>query len=262
MRLLVLTQQYPSENNYYRNMFVHDRVKKYLSNDESINIDIFVPTLKKRVYKFEGVTVTEGNEFLLKSILKSQKYDRIIIHFLTHRMVDGLLKYSKKTPKYIWVHGYEALSWKRRMFNSIDPSFFKYILGNIWQLRAFKKYVDNAEDTTFVFVSEWMKKVAEEDIQRKINNSVIIPNGIDTKFFNDSDKNPELRKRILLIRPFNSRKYATDIALDSLEKLSLQEDFKNFDITIAGEGKYFEMDTRKISEYKNVTLINKFLSRD
>ncbi|EMF0471359.1 glycosyltransferase family 4 protein, partial [Enterococcus faecium] len=92
-------------------------------------------------------------------------------------------------------------------------------------------------------------------------NSVIIPNGIDTNKFHYLPKDT-LKKKILLIRPFNSRKYATDIACKALELLSREPDFSDYSITIIGEGQYFERDTKNISNFDNVQLINKFLTPD
>lgn len=261
MKILVLTQQYPDEHNFYKNMFVHDRIIKYKEINKINKFEVFVPSSKNKRYIFEDVNVIEGNEKELIKTLKKKEYDKIIIHFLTYKMVNSLLKYTDNVPKIIWVHGFEALSWKRRTFNSTDPKFIKYILGNIIQLRSVRKYLDSCADTTFVFVSDWMRQVAEEDLKRKIKKYVILPNAIDTDYFEAQKKQDTLRKNILLIRPFNSRKYATDIALASLESLSQQPNFQEYNITIIGEGKYFKKDTKKISQFSNVTLINKFLSK-
>ena len=63
----------------------------------------------------------------------------------------------------------------------------------------------------FAFVSDWMRRVTEIDTGlTKINNYSIIHNGINTQLFNYQKKTAEQRKKILLIRSFNSKKYAND----------------------------------------------------
>ncbi len=57
---------------------------------------------------------------------------------------------------------------------------------------------------------------AEKDLGVKVANSHIIPNPIDPNEFSYQVKDVVQRLRILLIRPFHTRKYANDIAVDSL----------------------------------------------
>ncbi|HGL3845084.1 TPA: glycosyltransferase family 4 protein, partial [Enterococcus faecium] len=125
----------------------------------------------------------------------------------------------------------------------------------------YRKYLSYDTNSTFVFVSEWMKDIAEKDIKAKFTNFEIIPNGIDTEKFKYSSKD-SLKKNILLIRPFNSRKYATDVACKALELLSNEKNFSEYSITIVGEGQYYEKDTKALRQYNNVSLINRFLTSD
>ncbi|TKN76650.1 glycosyltransferase family 4 protein [Enterococcus faecium] len=261
MKILVLTQQYPKDNDIYKNAFVHTRVKRYLSETRD-NYEVFVLNNKENSYVYDEVRVQEGSAEKLRSVLANDKYDKIIIHFLTWRMIQVLLEpIFINIPKIIWVHGYEALSWKRRIFNISNFNFLKYAFVNRLQLKYFKEFLSYDANSIFVFVSEWMKQVAEKDIKANFTNSVIIPNGIDTNKFHYLPKDT-LKKKILLIRPFNSRKYATDIACKALELLSREPDFSDYSITIIGEGQYFERDTKNISNFDNVQLINKFLTPD
>ncbi|HFU5916723.1 TPA: hypothetical protein ACH6KR_002281, partial [Enterococcus faecium] len=115
MRVLILTQQYPKEADIYRNGFVHTRVKRYL-NETSDNYEVFVLNNRNNKYVYEQVNVQEGTADKLREILDNKTYDKIIIHFLTWQMIPVLIEEKFiKIKKLIWVHGYEALSWKRRM---------------------------------------------------------------------------------------------------------------------------------------------------
>lgn len=262
MKILVLTQQYPSEKNLYRNMFVHNRIKGYMDQCSELDVQVFVLNNAKYDYSFEGVEVIQGNQKALRNLIFTNSFDKIIVHFLTFQMVPVLLETAQEIEKIIWVHGYEAIKWQRRIFNANSIRFLKYIIGNKVQLHFFKKFVSKGRNYHFVFVSEWMRQVANEDSNRKIDNYSVIPNGINTRDFCFTKKSNNMRYKVLLIRPFNSRKYATDIATEAIYKYSLNPSFYKFDFTVIGEGKYFSKDTEKIKEFKNVHLVNKFLNKD
>lgn len=260
MKILILTQQYPKKGDLYRNMFVHTRLLAYQTLNRKIEFEVFVLNGESDRYTFEGVSVTEGNQRILESHITNTHFDKIVIHFLTFQMIPVLLKH-KEIPQFVWVHGFEALSWKRRLFNAGSIRFAGYILKNYVQLRAFRTYTLQNPDAHFVFVSEWMKQVAEQDTRSTITHKSIIPNGISAVDFPYIEKDPDARYRVLLIRPFSSRKYATDIATHAIEKFARDPDFSKFHFTIAGEGKYFKKDISRIASFSNVSIINKFQSR-
>lgn len=259
MKILVLTQQYPKKNNIYMNGFVHTRIKAY-QNHYVDTYQVYVLNDKNNEYEYDGVLVREGgSQALIKELSKG--YDRIIVHFLTEKMIPVLLNHAQEIEKFIWIHGYEALSWKRRLFNAFQLNFIKYALSNRKQLKQIRNFIKNEKNSTYIFVSEWMKVIAEKDIGARFVNYRIIPNGIDNEKYSITDKEG-FEKNILLIRPFNSRKYATDIAVKAVRLLSKSNDFLDYQITIVGEGKYFEKDTKYIKNYPNVNLINRFLTSD
>ncbi|MCM2138010.1 glycosyltransferase family 4 protein [Vagococcus fluvialis] len=263
MNVLVLTQQYPNKDDLYRNGFVHTRVKKYLEVNDDISIKVFVISKENKMstYFYDGIEVVSGNGDLLIDYVMNQKIESMFIHFLLESMVKPLLDTRiKNIPKRIWVHGYEALSWKRRLFNGIDKYFFYNIYKNEKQLKSFRNFVLSSINSKFIFVSEWMKNIAEEDMKVVFEDSVIIPNGIDTDYYFYEDKKL-LKKNILLIRPFNSRKYATDIATEAILLLSKEDIFNDLKFTIVGEGKYLEKDIAKIQEFNNVKIIPKFVDK-
>ncbi|NVY96203.1 glycosyltransferase family 4 protein [Lactobacillus sp. DCY120] len=245
----------------YRNMFVHTRLLAYKRLDPDISFEVFVISNHKSEYEFEGIGVLEGTADNLRARLDLGQFDKIVIHFLTYKMVQVLLEY-KNIPQIVWVHGFEALSWKRRLFNARSPKFLGYIFKNSIQLHAFHHYVEENINAHFVFVSKWMKKIASDDTDSIFHYSSIIPNGIDSHIFSFQKKDEKQRYKVLLIRPFTSRKYATDIAMKAIEKFSMEKDFLKYTFTIAGEGKYLKKDTAHISKLSNVTIIPSFQSQE
>jgi L-malate glycosyltransferase len=163
----------------------------------------------------------------------------------------------------IWVHGTEALGWYRRLFNFNIKEFPRYVLQNTRQMYCFRRFIQLSKDkdVTFIFVSKWMKDILEADTLSKISKFEIIPNPIDDKLFKYHEKSPDLRKKILLIRPFTSKKYANDIAINAILHLSKKSIFKDLEFTIYGKGKYFTPLLKKVEKFENVKVFNRFLSQ-
>lgn len=263
MKILVLTTAYPSEENYYNNGFIHTRLKGYKKINKNLEIEVMVVTHDKKLshYVYESIDVYKGNIKELKKIYSGKKYDKFLVHFLDHKIIKFINLIGLNEKIFVWVHGAEALSWKRRKFNNMNKNFIKYVFSNIYQIAALRKSIKSNKNYHFIFVSKWMKETMENDSKIKVDNYEIIPNVIDTEFYSYVRKSVNLRKNILLIRPFTSRKYATDIAAKAIYKLSKEFDnFNDLNFTIIGEGPLFDEDTKNIKEFSNVKLINKFLS--
>lgn len=166
-------------------------------------------------------------------------------------------------PIYIWVHGSEALGWYRRLFNLTNlKEFLAYVKNNTLQLAGLRQIIRHSNQSgkiKFIFVSNWMKRITEHDTFSKIKQAEIIPNPIDTEIFEYIPKEKEKRMKILLIRPFDSRKYANDLAIKAIQELSKRPFFKYLEISIYGRGKYFSSLTDRIKDYPNVTLMNAFI---
>lgn len=265
MNILMIGHQYPKASDLYRSGFAHMRAKAYAKEH---NIKVFVPNEKlSESYVHENIEVYEGNNKIVDTLLMAFKPDIIFVHFMNKDIYESIKYINKKLnrtiPVITWVHGYEALSWKRRLFNfTLSREFVYTAVANVKQLIFMRNMVNDEGISKFgyVFVSNWMKEVAEQDIGVKFKNFKIIPNPINEEIFNYTEKDSNLRKNILLIRPFNSKKYANDIAINAIEILSKESFFEDLTFTIIGKGKYFDKLTSKISKYKNVNLYNKFLT--
>jgi len=263
-KLLVIASNYPSENNLYGSIFIHTRLKQYtkyfniqvlccqteLQNNESFiyeNINVFNASSKDEFYKFT----------------KSISYDIVIIHFVTWWMHDFIKSFYGSI--FIWIHGIEVISWIRLLFDFELQNLFKFIkniLSNIYQMffmhRLFR-YSNIKNNIHFIFISNWIYKIAKIDTLSNIKNYSIIPNPIDCYLFNYNNKNPEQRKKILLIRSFDSRKYANDIAIKAIKLLIKDRIFSDLEFAIYGKGKYFNKLTYDLKFYDNIKLYNTFL---
>ncbi|PWG81037.1 glycosyltransferase family 4 protein [Pararcticibacter amylolyticus] len=265
-KVLIINSNYPNEGNLYGDVFVHSRVKHYL---DIFDIQILGcrPELDSdQFYNHEGVNVINASskdKFMYYFNL--QQPAAICIHFVSDWMIEAFIKRTN-IPILIWIHGYEALGWYRRLFNysiSSTFSFVKYMISNtrqMWYMHKLASISNKTGKIQFIFVSNWMKRIMERDTLSQIKNYKIIPNPIDSDLFRYRKKTSDFRKKILLIRSFDSTKYANDVAIEAIKILSKRKFFGELKISIYGKGKFFSVLTRDLTNYKNVEIHNKFIS--
>src|SRR3954462_9578333 len=113
MRVVVIDEGYPSESNLYGDVFAHARVKEYKNYVEEIIV--FADFTKTSRYNYEGVDVIcPGSYENLYEQVKEYDPDIILVHFATHQVITQVIEKMDK-PYIVWVHGYEALAWYRRL---------------------------------------------------------------------------------------------------------------------------------------------------
>lgn len=256
MKLLVVVPKYPDSHDPYKLGFVHRRVIEY----RKIH-DCRVAVHGEKVsecgsYTYEGVPVylVPRREFV--EFVRCANPDAVLIHFCGPWVIRNLVR-NIPQPKVVWVHGAEALSWYRRLFNAeFSVRFARYVAASTLQIHLLRNLVRDSDDlgVRYVFVSEWMKEMAERDVGIEFPVSSVIPNPIDTKLFRYEPKNADMRRRILVIRPFSSKKYACDIAVQGIIRLSTRECFRDMEIAIYGRGSEFGRLTGKLLRFPNVAI--------
>ena len=247
--ILIVVQCYVTEKMRYANGFVHARVKEYKQNQ--IESEVFVLQKKNgKDYNIDGINVMVGNRRRLEKYIEdNKKITSICFHFFNPYMSKVINQIERKIPIFIFVHGNEALHWYQRIFPDRLRGvirilkFVKYMIVNTYSIFKIKRFFHRTnKKIEIVCVSEWMKDVTVKnwnlDTQKyKIH---IIPNVVNEKLFKYEEKNPNMRYNILMIRNFNSGKYALDIAMKTIIKLSKYPDCKKFNIRIFGDGWLYE----------------------
>jgi glycosyltransferase involved in cell wall biosynthesis len=263
MKILVLDVNYPHSENLNGDLFVHVRVKEYIAAGHDVKVAAFFTNAPD--YEFDGVRVDRRPDLeSLQVLIREFGPDVVAVHFFQGWMLEKIVK-NLKSPVVVWVHGVEALPWYKRRFNfEISREFAEYVAFNLIQMKRFRELVryanSNPGAVTFVFVSEWMRQAA--DPRGALDKSLysVVHNPIDTSFFEYRPKSPEQRFKVLLVRSFNSRKYANDIAVDSIVRLSRHPEFENFQFTIRGRGKFFRRLTGRLAGFGNVSVSEGFLT--
>lgn len=267
MKVLVITSSYPGPDLFYSDGFVHARVKSYQKYHMVKVIGVDTKLKSDRVYTHEGIGVHISADLKTFNVnLNSYDTDLIAIHFIHYSLIPLLLQVKK--PIVVFSHGFEILSWKRRIMNYSKLTDLRYLLPYIHenrkQLSGMKALVNESNRSNtikFVFVSSWLKGSAEKDLGENIKNSVVIPNGIDLNTFKFSQKNELHRKSFLLIRSFKAKNYANDISIEAILLLSNKSYFNSLNIDIYGEGYLFPLLTKKLEKFSNVRLHNYYLSQ-
>jgi glycosyltransferase involved in cell wall biosynthesis len=259
MRILILDENYPHLENLFGDVFVHVRAKEYALHHE-VKVFSYFHAPRKLTYESISLELFNDKQSLIEAI-KDFNPDRIVIHFYQSWMLEEIIKVFK-VPVIIWVHGYEALGWYRRLFNYTlySPVLLKYIVRNTKQQYHFRRlvqYANRSGKVRFVFVSDWMRRITETDTLSRIKNYDVIANPIDGDLFKYVVKEDEARKRILILRSFSSRKYANDIAVKAILILSKRPVFNELTFTIIGEGQLFDKILEPLRNFSNITIKKK-----
>lgn len=266
-RILVLSNQYPSPRALYRNMFVHKRIMAY--KEEGLLCDVMrMNTFCNNEFsEFEGINIIEGYADRLGNILESGKIDTVCVHFLDRSMWEILKHFDKKIRILVWLHGAEIQPWWRREYNYTTKSELEKAKIESAERQEFWKEIFEEIDNYnihFVFVSQYFADEIFEDNHIKLpeDRYSIIHNCIDTDMFNYIRKSPEQRKQLLSIRPYASNKYANDLTVKCIEKLSEEPFFEELHFLIMGNGDQFERVTAPLKKFSNVTLEKRFLRQE
>lgn len=265
--VLILTNQYPSYENLYRNMFVHKRMMAYKEDKHVFDVMRMNIYAKEEFSEFEGINIIEGQSEVLENILANGNIDTVCVHFLDRQMWEVLKRFNTKVRILVWVHGAEIQPWWRRSFNykTVDDEEKAKVQSKIretfWQ-EVFSE-VGNM-DIHFIFVSQYFAKEVFEDYKITLlpDDYNIIHNYIDTDMFRYEEKTKEYRKKILSIRPYASKIYANDLSVKCILELAKKPFFKDLDITLVGTGELLKETTKLLKKYDNVMIKDTFLRQE
>jgi glycosyltransferase involved in cell wall biosynthesis len=230
MRILIISPSY-SEGKKSAYAFVHAHAKIYQKFGNKVKV--FVPSKDTYTYKFEGINVYKGTNKTYTPLLKEFDPDIVTIHSPRYTMNKNPLKMlnetSEQAPIIMWIHGIEALI---NAFHHYFPPWqvkgkIKNILGGTIKITILRFLIPKA--SAVVYVSKWMKNMAERYFLFKHPYSFIIPNPIDTSLFTYTRKGIQKRKKGISVRGLEW-KYGMDIAIKAYSNL------RETSLTILGSG--------------------------
>lgn len=263
---LLITNNYPSYENIYRNGFVHSRVLAYRKSGLEIDVFRLRDNEPKSYQEFENVDVITGCRAALRELLESGRYKTVLIHFLSPAMWGVISGYLENIKVIVWVHGAEIQPWWRRKFNFKTDAELQIGKFASSDRLAFWRDILNPmpPNMKLVFVSRFFAEQVMEDIGFRLSeeNYEVIHNPIDTNLFCYEEKKPEQRKKILSIRPFASPVYANDLTVKTILSLSTKPWFNELEFRIVGDGVLFEETVEPLGNFANVIVERRFLRRE
>ncbi|WP_147463486.1 FkbM family methyltransferase [Cellulomonas triticagri] len=264
-RALVLTNIYPSYADLYRNGFVHSRVRSY--RERGLDCEVFCLSEGASIgyREFEGIDVVTGSAGALSSVLQSGGHDVVMVHFLDPAMWAALQHRPAGTRVVIWIHGSEVQPWWRRAYNITSDDELEAEKAKSDARLAFWRSVfqDPGDGVRFVFVSRYLADEVMSDVGVELDEPryAIVHNPIDTDLFRFQVKDPGLRFAILSIRPYASRTYANDLAVQAVLMLRDEPEFASLRFRFVGDGPLFDETLAPIKHLPNVVLDRRFLSQ-
>lgn len=261
---LLVTNIYPSRDDRYRNGFVHSRVRAYAELGVRVDALTVRPGQLYRTYEHEGIDVTVGSLEVLECALRDRTSGPILVHFLDAPMWDAIRKYHAGRRVLIWLHGSEVQPWWRRTYNYKSEAELEAAKPASDERMAFWRgvFADDEVDAHFVFVSQYFADEVMSDVGVELEPSrySIVHNPIDTDTFAYAVKAPDMRFKVLSVRPFASEKYANDLSVSAVEILRSEPEFDQMRFHFVGDGPMFESTLAPLVGLPNVKLDKRFLS--
>lgn len=247
-RLLILTEDYPSNGRPYAMSYVHSRSTQYLENSVSFEVGSF---RCKEAYQFEEVQV---NPVALDNLNRA---DIIFSHAPNIRNHFRYLWHIEGKTIVFFFHGHEVLRsidypapfpWRKNKWSEVKAI---YDTGKLLVLPNVFSALSRKNDVRFIFVSEWMKTQFFKNIRLKhsVLRCCVIPNSAHPIFIKNNYHPETLKRDIVTIRPLDDSKYAIDLVIQN----AVENPELSFDIY--GKGDFF----RHNSLPNNVRWIDRFV---
>jgi glycosyltransferase involved in cell wall biosynthesis len=259
MKLLIISQTYPSKNEIYQNAYVHTRSLYYKKVGHSVDVISFAAS---KQYSQDDIPVYPESGF--KTLVANNKYDAVVFHapnlrnhirfFITHLAV---------LPKVFFVfHGFEILRTskyypepfafkKESKFNRLLVDYYDVVKCFLMKL-LIKKY--GGEKLKLIFVSQYLSSLFEENVKIPFvefkEYSEVIHNPVHPVFLENKYDEINREKLCITIRSFDKSVYAIDKVME------IAENNPDYTFHIYGKGEYFKHNKKP----KNVMIFDGFLT--
>ena len=262
--IVVVCPIYPGGTRAYGGEFVKRRVDAYRRDGLRVGVIEVQPARKEIQRHYVGdAEVVRVNTSGLERVLRLSKPKVICVHHLEPHLWEAITPFAEETPVVIWVHGYEARPWQELAFNFTEEDL-KTLKPRLDKANQDRSATMNAAfkhpNVTPVFVSKFMRGIAESFAGQEAIRGTVIHNSITKTDFPYRKKTTEHRKRFLWVRSFSAVNYASDISAAFIEGLSRKPYFDELSFSIYGQGKFFEETTEPLRRFPNVTIEERFLS--
>jgi glycosyltransferase involved in cell wall biosynthesis len=259
--LAVIVPTYPSAARVYGGQPIERRLRYYRAAGFDVTVVVASRSTEAEADR-EGIRVVHASPDDLLSVVQDVRPSQVCVHHPVPELWAVAKVMSDRVPVHLWIHGFEARDWRELQFNYTPQEMAE----KASQLDAItfdrrqairEAFIDPS--VTKIFVSEFMKGVAEDFAGIPSENSRVIHNVIDSDTFPYVKKSEPDRRHILSIRNFGKRNYATDLVHDTIRLLADEPFFDDLMFSIFGDGQHFEEDTADLRGMPNVSVTRQFL---
>lgn len=255
--LLVIAPKYPSEETPYGGQPVERRLSLYRKAGYSPSV--FVPVRRgAATSKRFGIDVHRMSLEDLDRVVELTGRSQILVHHPSPEVWDAVKPFVGRLPIHLWIHGYEARDWRDAEFGTPEDEMKEKTprldaIGVDRKRALGEAFADDR--VTKIFVSEYMQEVATRFVGVEPLNHQVIHNVIDTAMFPYEERREGDRLRVLSIRSFATRTYATDMIRGVIQELAGRDFFGHLHFEVRGDGKFFDEDTGPLARFENVTVV-------
>lgn len=230
MRIAILSEVYPTNDQPNRRAFVHARAKAYQRSGHEVQV--FTEGDSGGADEaFEGVPIRCGTGGELQASMLQFGPDVIAFHtpYAGTASFEVANQLAGEYPVVVWIHGYEAMytafqgyhqGWQRWASVPWD-------MRKLWRLRQFLPSC-----AAVVYVSQWLRALAERNLRYRYPTTHVIHNPVDTQRFAPLQGNSEENREVVRGVALRSlgRKYGLDIAVQAFAGIT------HTDLAIVGTG--------------------------
>jgi len=256
--LIVVCPVYPGGERPYGGEFIRNRVVLYTQNGFDVTVVQSSPTTSVEVEdESDGYRIVRTTPEGLYATIDRTNSQHICVHQLEKPIWDVIKPFTEHISTSVWVHGFEARDWRELKFNYSEDE----LKTRLPALEAANKQRRETMSSVFadrkiakIFVSNYMKSVAEEFTGVRADNSYVIPNVIDGSVFSYNKKTADHRRHILWVRSFSAYNYANDLAQRAVIELSRRPVFEELRFTIYGDGEFFDQIVTPLKRFNNISI--------
>lgn len=261
---VIIVNTYPGVDGRYGGEFVQSRAKAYLQagyRGAAVELNRSNARTSSETHgNFLVLRLHAAHSGVLAAKL-AQLPTTVLAHSPTPALQSALMARVPSSRLVFFYHGFDVRDYRRLSFNYTTQSLApqRKMLDETNRERhsvALTAFQDNA--LRKVFVSNFLRDLAQCDVKTQATNSHIVPNFIDGELYRARAREASEVKNILLLRSFSRRNYGNDIAIEALRIVSTWPGFDNLNITIRGFGDGFEETVLPLRNRKNVVIENRY----
>jgi Glycosyltransferase len=261
--VLIVANAYPTTAREYGGQHIARRVPHY--RRAGYGVVVFVPTDtndRRDVVDALGARVIVGPIDSLPQRIAALGPAAIAVHSPLPETWAVVKPATDDIATFVWIHGFEARDWRSLSFDytldEIERDGPRLDAVNTERRRVLTEIFGNRSVET-IFVSSFMRTVAEDFVGVQADRGHVIHNVIDPTVFQYREKSAGDRFKIVSVRSFDRRNYGTDLVSLAVQRLRRERWFDDLAVTIVGEGRYFESDTAPLAGIPQVQLRRQLL---